>query len=61
MSFAIKWMELEVMMLSEISQFCKYKLHDFSHLLKLGKTKKGHENKRGTTRDMEQEKESGGR
>jgi hypothetical protein len=41
MSFSRKWMELEIIMLSKISQMAKDKYHMFSHLQNLNlKTKK---------------------
>jgi hypothetical protein len=40
MSFAGKWTELEIIMLSEISQTQKDKYHVFSHLQNLNITRK---------------------
>jgi hypothetical protein len=41
MSFSRKWVELEIIMLSKISQMAKDKYHMFSHLQNLNlKTKK---------------------
>jgi hypothetical protein len=60
MSLSGKWIKLEIILLSEISQSHTQTNHVFFHMLNLG----GHENKRGkltTTRDVEGEKGAGGR
>jgi hypothetical protein len=58
MSFAVKWMELEIIVVSEISQSHKVVCIICSlSFVKLGETKQsqGHESKRGTTRKVEAE------
>jgi hypothetical protein len=59
MSFAGKWMELEIM-LNEISQFSQGQvLHIFSHLWNLEDKNKRLWSKRGTTSDVEKERGKG--
>jgi hypothetical protein len=54
--FADKWMEMEIFMLSEISQIEKDKYHMFSLICAIFWGKREHENKRRTIKDMEKEK-----
>jgi hypothetical protein len=51
-----KWLKLEIMMLSELGNSGQI-LHVFSYNWNLGEKCKGHESKRGTTREVEREGE----
>jgi Cys-tRNA synthase (O-phospho-L-seryl-tRNA:Cys-tRNA synthase) len=54
MQFSRKWMEPEIIMLSEISNTHKNKYHFLSYV---ESSRGGHGSKRGTTKDVKEEKE----
>jgi hypothetical protein len=56
------WMELEIILLNEISQSPRQASHGFFHFWKLGKNKTkqpSHESKRETTRELKGVEKSG--
>jgi hypothetical protein len=63
-SFSGKWMELEIIMLSEISQSHKDKYPMFLSLMgargKQNKTNQNHESERGTTKEVKRKEGKGG-
>jgi hypothetical protein len=64
LSFSRKWIELEIIMLSELSLSHNDKHHVFYHLWKLGENEtsrasQDQESKKGTTKELEGEEEGG--